>query len=155
MWLEGAVQNAWSVAQMRRQRWEALGTIPGEEPGDGETPTAEPDEDAEPIAPPSRSMTESTQVVRNPERQEEGRASASLEDLPREAEIEDAVPGERATPVRPFENLPTLPDDLRDAVEAMKLAILAHKLVGWREISREGVLVVLEGLKQLVLAPAE
>src|SRR6185295_7612698 len=25
MWLEGAVQNEWSISQMRRQRWEALG----------------------------------------------------------------------------------------------------------------------------------
>jgi len=28
MWLEGAVQNRWSVSRMRHQRWEALGAPP-------------------------------------------------------------------------------------------------------------------------------
>ena len=29
MWLEGAIQNEWSISQMRRQRWETLGARPG------------------------------------------------------------------------------------------------------------------------------
>ena len=37
----------------------------------------------------------------------------------------------------------------------MKLAILNHKVSGWREIARDDVLAVLESLRQLVLAPAE
>ncbi len=32
MWLEGAVQNKWSVSQMRHQRWETMGEVKGEEP---------------------------------------------------------------------------------------------------------------------------
>ena len=36
MWLEGAVQNSWSVAQMRNQRWEATGAADGEAPPDEE-----------------------------------------------------------------------------------------------------------------------
>jgi len=32
MWLEGAVQNKWSVSQMRHQRWETLGQVEGQAP---------------------------------------------------------------------------------------------------------------------------
>lgn len=32
MWLEGAVQNKWSVSQMRHQRWETMGQVKGQEP---------------------------------------------------------------------------------------------------------------------------
>ena len=28
MWLEGAVQNGWTISQMRAQRWEAIGAPP-------------------------------------------------------------------------------------------------------------------------------
>ncbi len=42
--------------------------------------------------------------------------------------------------VRPFANLTELPDDLADAFEAFKLAVLHHKMDGWQEISREDVL---------------
>ena len=58
-------------------------------------------------------------------------------------------------PLRPFEALPPLPSDLNEAFELMKLAILGHKVSGWRDIARDDVLAVLESLRQLVLAPAE
>jgi len=57
--------------------------------------------------------------------------------------------------LRPFESLPPLPADLKEAFELMKLAILSHKVCGWAEIARDDVLSVLESLKQLALAPAE
>ena len=60
-----------------------------------------------------------------------------------------------APPLRPFESLPPLPPDLNEAFDLFRLAILNHKVSGWREISRNDVLSVLESLKQLALAPAE
>jgi hypothetical protein len=36
MYLEGAVQSGWTVAQMRRRRWEAMGAVEGEKPRDGD-----------------------------------------------------------------------------------------------------------------------
>lgn len=57
-------------------------------------------------------------------------------------------------PIRPFEGLPHLPSDLADAFEGFKLAILNHKLAGWRDTSVDDVLTVLDALKQLALAPA-
>src|SRR5690606_12131349 len=48
MWLEGAVQNQWSISEMRHQRWEALGGAAGEEELNGEASEPEVwDEDAE------------------------------------------------------------------------------------------------------------
>ena len=60
-----------------------------------------------------------------------------------------------AAAVRPFEALPPLPPDLNEAFELFRLAILNHKVSGWREIARDDVLAVLESLRQLALAPAE
>ena len=61
----------------------------------------------------------------------------------------------RATLISPFAGVAELPDDLADAVESLKLAILRHKMAGWQEISAEGVLGALDALKVLVHAPAE
>ncbi len=33
--------------------------------------------------------------------------------------------------MQPFAGLPELPDDLADAIEALKLAVLRHKTAGW------------------------
>ncbi|MFT7643515.1 MAG: hypothetical protein ACI9G1_005281, partial [Pirellulaceae bacterium] len=56
--------------------------------------------------------------------------------------------------VRPFENLPELPDDLNEAFDSFKLAILRHKGEKWGEISRDDVLASLDALKELCMAPA-
>jgi len=36
MWLEGAVQNSWTIDTMRRTRWEALGAVESEKPAAGQ-----------------------------------------------------------------------------------------------------------------------
>jgi hypothetical protein len=84
-------------------------------------------------------------------------------DEPRACEDDDGDASARVPPVadappaplRPFEALPPLPADLNEAFELMKLAILNHKVSGWQEIACDGVLSVLESLRQLALAPAE
>ena len=53
------------------------------------------------------------------------------------------------TPKRLFENLPKLPPDLDEAVEMFKLAILNYKLDGWKQVSKDDVLVVLAMLREL------
>jgi hypothetical protein len=57
--------------------------------------------------------------------------------------------------VRPFENLPDLPNDLAEAFDAMKLAILHHKRDGWQQIAAGEVLHALDALKALVTAPSD
>jgi hypothetical protein len=56
--------------------------------------------------------------------------------------------------VQPFEDLPELPDDLAEAFDAMKLAILRHKRAGWTQISERDTLRSLDALKALVVAPS-
>jgi hypothetical protein len=56
--------------------------------------------------------------------------------------------------VRPFEHLPELPDDVAEAFEGLKLAILRHKTDGWRDLSAGDMLTALDALKALVTAPS-
>src|SRR6187551_4122054 len=56
MWLEGAVQNEWSVSTMRRQRWETMGSLPEQTPRPEDVVASETDEDFEP----ARNETPST-----------------------------------------------------------------------------------------------
>ena len=157
MWLEGAVQSGWSVARMRTQRWQAMGAPANSRPRDEDVVPAERDEDVEPA---NDSLDEtvgsSLREVHSPEA--DGSAETAAPDEGRwETSDEGPAPPDAATgaePVRPFENLPPLPRDLADAVEQFKLAILNHKLSGWREVSADDVLTVLNALKQLALAPA-
>lgn len=162
MWLEGAVQSSWSVAQMRNQRWQALGAPPALKPRDEDVLTAELDEDADPAhqGPMPESISGSLGVVQDAEPPGH-ETSASIDNVDDAAESGEADSwadplADQATtePFRPFENLPPLPPDLNEPFEAFKLGILHHKLSGWQEVSCQDVLAVLESLKQLALAPA-
>jgi len=158
MWLEGAVQSGWSVAQMRLARWEAIGAPADQKPREEDIITAELDEDATATdeATPER-IGQSLGEVRDLDADvAEARRSGPDDVLDLPPLDEAAPPPEEIAavePVRPFENLPPLPDDLNEAFEAFKLAILNHKLSGWQEIARDDVLAALDALKQLVLAP--
>lgn len=163
MWLEGAVQARWSVSQMRRQRWEAMGAVAEETPQDEEIVGAEKDEDFEPALeqePIAQQVTGELAEVRGPS-PAESPDSGSREDAATTAETDssasiyaDERPEETVKFVRPFENLGELPDDLAEAFEAFKLAILRHKADDWRQISREDVLAALDALKELAIAPS-
>lgn len=167
MWLEGAVQSKWSVSEMRARRWETLGENRNGHHGNDEIVEAEFDEDADPAASPELAE------VRNPDDDDEksSRSGISARERMRregdEAETDEAagVPFDADNgdypvdaphaPVRPFAHLPELPDDLAEAFESFKLALLHHKLAGWRDVSRDDVLQSLEALKQLALAPTD
>lgn len=160
LWLEGAKLNEWSVAQMRRERWEKLGGV-GAAPKPEEIVAVESDEDFDAQA--SGATTE----VRDPA--EFGEASGprhegsdfgdeegatALHDGDAEASTEEAPFDDGPAPQRPFENLAPLPADLNEAVESFKLAILHHKLSGWTEVSAADVVAHLQALELLANAPS-
>ena len=168
MWLEGAVQNTWSISEMRRQRWQALGAPDELRPREQDIIASEWDEDAElrfdggegDLSP----LTAAVDVVRRPRGQKddeefdasdgsssEARTSAAYDSDG--AEMSNGSAERRA--VRPFAQLPSLPSDVSEAFEAYKLCVLRHKLAGFAEISRDDLLATLDALKELVLAPAE
>jgi hypothetical protein len=151
MWLEGAVHNRWSIAQMRQQRWESLGAIADERPLDEDVVTAEVDEDSVPLLEYGRDA---------PFEDDAHTAFAEPADIAAtdgfSAETDGApIDAGDFAPVRPFAALGELPDDLAEAFESFKLAILRHKLAGWTEVGRDNVLASLDALKQLALAPTE
>jgi hypothetical protein len=164
MWLEGAVQSEWSVAAMRRSRAEARG-----EPAPLEIPSSvEFDEDAAaPAAAPRRTETdfgaESEHGSGDRSAEFAGASEAGDDDEPArepgdyiEPDLHGgAAPWEEDAPVSapgPFAALGELPADMAEAVEAMKLAILRHKLAGWEDLRRADVLAALDALRSLVEA---
>jgi hypothetical protein len=153
MWLEGAVQNDWSIADMRRQRWEAHGAPDELKPSDEDVISSEWDQDVAEQLTPAPAATAEVGRVRAPrdtsdsDEEEDGDAE----------EFDDAAPAyEAATnaapPVRPFAELPSLPADVTDAFEVYKLCILRHKLSGWQEISCDDMVASLDALKELAFA---
>jgi hypothetical protein len=163
MWLEGAVQNDWSVSHMRHERSQTLGTLDSQQ-ADDDNVSSELDEDFEPAdsAAPGREVSRSMSDVQAGPREEGpdfGEAGASADDL-RHGDHEPLRAGEVDSPeesaldfVRPFADLSELPDDLSAAFESFKLAILHHKFDNWQQIARDDVLASLDALKQLVVAP--
>ncbi|MBN1908752.1 MAG: hypothetical protein JW818_03350 [Pirellulales bacterium] len=151
MWLEGAVQDQWSVATMRGKRWETLGAPADKKPRDEDIILSEPDEDVEVLGDVPKTISEVQDQVR-PSRDDSKATDEPDEfDEPVDAVPMDVPSAPAVEPVRPFEDLPELPDDLADAVESLKLAILHHKLDGWRDVRCDDVLATLNALKHLAL----
>lgn len=164
LWLEGAVQSRWSVSQMRRTRWESMGSQPELEPNeqdivaDGSIASGM-DEDYTPLA----EVDEATGVEDGPRSVAEGprpdgpdfgaedySASSSSEvgdenddGLPWDDEFKS--PGES-----PFAKLPSLPVDLAEALEQFKLAIIRHRADAWAEVSQADIHRALDALKAFV-----
>ncbi len=161
MWLEGAVQNGWSVANMRNSRWETMGSLEENRPADEDVVVSETDEDFEPSRtsdPTVNSYESSGEVATGPAPEgpdfgDESEPSGS-EKGDGASIYADDPPGETVEFVRPFESLGELPADVVDAFEAYKLVILRHKGEGWESISREEMLSSLDALKELALAPS-
>lgn len=164
MWLEGAVQNRWSVAGMCDQRWEALGAPPELQPKDSDIVLNEVDEDVVSVdremALPNTATAHAGDDADSYFGEDDADTDATsfddhaASDVDRSDSVQEPA-AEAPAPVRPFEALPTMPADMHEAFELFKLAILNHKVSGWQEIARDDVLCVLDALRQLATAPAE
>jgi len=155
MWLEGAVQNGWPVSKMRKQRWETLGSKPEDEPLEADIVTSEPDEES------NLDLAENESIPPNIINDGNLELVAGAHDGA--ATDHDGDPSltvfsnedEKSEPlVRPFAKLAELPEDLATAFEDFKLAILQHKMSGWKEVSQADVLGSLDSLRALALAPS-
>ncbi len=156
LWLEGAVQSGWSVAGMREQRWQAHGAVDSQRPTASQIIEVDLDED---IVEPAQGRSGTREYGDEP-----GTAMGKTyedADFGDEDEFqslagpnsgsEPAEPREPSpSPVQPFAGLPELPDDLADAIEMMKLAILRHKSNKWEKISIETVAKYLEAVGVLM-----
>jgi hypothetical protein len=156
MWLEGAVQNGWSIAQMQGQRSQTLGALVQDQV---EAAAIEMDEDAADVPPdhPPENAAALANEMGGAAAVDEGAAADFLVDEADSHDLAEAADSyqEEPAPLRPFENLPHLPADLREAFESFKLAIVHHRIARWQEASLEDVLATLDALRQLALAPAD
>jgi hypothetical protein len=157
LWLEGAVQSRWSVAEMRRTRWEATGQDPQQHPQANQVVAADADEDFVPLA----EAEEQAEMDRESEDRigttgplaegpDFGEGESTGETAVAEVEYEDADDEEPRRPAvaeeSPFADLPPLPADIADAMELFKLAIVRHRLAEWSEITPATVQQVLDAL---------
>jgi len=157
MWLEGAVQNRWSVSQMRTKRWESLGRPAGEEPSDREVISSETDEEVSAVSP-RELETEAATREREPGFQSEpldegpdfGQTKQKGEATAEGSDWVSAESLETLPPSRLFESFRDLPEDLAEATSTFKLAIVRHKSAGWEEISQADLLKLLDALKMFV-----
>jgi hypothetical protein len=170
MWLEGAIHNGWSVSQMRGKRWETLGK-PGDAPtvddsaeaygleGVDEAPfdAADAPVDTAMTTPASdgaaKRSTKSADADDADADDEEASSSGAADHGGRDDGERAAAPAKSRT--RLAVEVDQLPDDLADAFEQFKLAIIAQRRLGWSETTPEIVLECLDALRELALAPAE
>lgn len=163
MWLEGSIQNSWSVSQMRGKRWETVGATPEQQKAEVDEVAADLNSEAE--AEEAQAEKNSSEVVPS---------NSSINSL---AEITDSGDGptanepgtssersplDSAAVTEPVEkrtrlsvDVESLPDDLAEAFESFKLAIIAHRRENWRDTTPESVVECLESLKALALAEGE
>jgi len=163
LWLEGAVQKDWSVAQMRFQRCEALGASDEQKPHDEDIFVTEIDDDS---------------YYRQPDRIEGRTAEIGIADALDESdappfavspvaepstkkehpkkekaktELNDDIPTTKEL-LMSLADISDFPVDLAEPLELLKIAILSHKLAGWKAIPAERVCRSLEALKMLTNA---
>ncbi len=156
MWLEGAVQNRWSVSQMRQRRWEATGRDPHERPVGADIVATEIDEELSSLA-----LAERGEAAAVPQDFSDYVPGPRDErpDFGDELDISGNGESERVTVVNEnrsvgiplFAAFDSLPEDVSEAAEDFKLCIIRHKADGWRDISSEQMLALLDALKQLAL----
>ncbi len=159
MWLEGAIRNEWSISQMRGKRWETLGTPPEQQQAeieaDGldaepETTATSASADGNAAETPAASSKSSTvqPIAAEVAASEKTKSSAKGSS----ASTATQSPAESSKRIRLKVDVEELPDDLAEAFEAFKLAIIAHRLEGWSETTPAVVVECLDALRELALA---
>ena len=162
LWLEGAVQSDWSVAQMQVQRWDALGVSNAHKPQEGDIFVAELDEDAfsrqssqnriegrnaeigavDPLVGFEPTIVPDT-LAESPQKKKPKKTKA------KHSELDSNTPSTVEVLVS-LKGISTFPADVAEPLELLKVAVLNHKLAGWKAISAEQMRKSLDDLKMLV-----
>ena len=155
MWLEGAIQNEWSISQMRKKRWETMGKIPEDEPKAEQIVAVESEEEVQSLSLSDSVRDNEREYVEGP--RYEG-PDFGDEDEPTSGKKDSATtveePPQENKPssdgIRPFESFTDLPEDVSAAADSFKIAIIRHRAGEWSEISQADMLGLLDALKLLV-----
>ena len=171
MWLEGAIHNGWSVSQMRGQRWETVGK-PGEAMPTDEEEAAGDDEDAPWLGEDESEMAsredaitgESAEVksvegtakkTKEESDEEEGEEAESGSSESSSSYDDESPKSQKKERTRLSVEVGDLPDDIADAFEQFKLAIITQRRLEWAETTPESVIECLDALRELTLAPLD
>jgi hypothetical protein len=173
MWLEGAIHNGWSVSQMRGQRWETVGK-PGETMPSDDEAAASDDEDAPWLGEDESEMAaregavtgESAEVKsvegaakrkqsESDEESEDGEEAESNSGGSSSSYDDEAPQSSKKARSRLSVEVGDLPDDIADAFEQFKLAIITQRRLEWAETTPDAVIECLDALRQLTLAPLD
>ena len=156
MWLEGAIQNSWSVSKMRNARWETMGQRPEDKPRVEQIVVSELEEENQSIATATKENDQEYPEGPRPDGPDfgdEDSGSSPKGNSSDDAEEMVSAISEAAGPkIRPFESFTDLPDDITDAINSFKIAIIKHKADEWQDISIEDLHAVLDALKSLATA---
>jgi hypothetical protein len=153
MWLEGAVQNSWSVMQMKSQRWEAVGAPADLKPRESDIMVTELDEDANPrndsdFVPGSGNAGAADTADRTKIKSKKNDADTITSEVISETNNEPPI-GEVLQNMKSLDELPT---DLQEAFEQLKVAILNHKVTNFKEVDPQRIIHFLNTMKQVVLS---
>ena len=157
MWLEGAIQNTWSVSKMRNARWETMGKRPEDKPRVDQIVVTELDEENQSIS----AAVSDGEYAEGPRAEDpdfgDSDSAASKRGSKDSAgdEFVSAVNEATGPKIRPFESFDDLPEDIQSAANAFKIAIIKHKADQWNEISLEDLHGLLDALKSLAIAASE
>lgn len=156
MWLEGAVQNKWSISGMRQQRWETLGKV-GDPPASADVVASESAEETQSLALSENTRNNDRDYIEGPVHEGpdwgDDKQPAGQKASTDTAEMEVEEPPQPHA-IRPFESFTELPDDVMEAASAFKVAIIRHKADQWSEMEKDDMIGLLDALKQLAeIAP--
>ncbi len=157
MWLEGSIQNKWSVSQMRNQRWETMGKVQADKPQSEDIVSSETDEEDSAVSMSDKLVSASDReyiegpVPEGPDFGDEPNGSNSRKSEAVESEMATKLAADEVTgkPVRLFESFKDLPEDIKTAADLFKVAIISHKAADWEEISQYDLLDLLAALGHL------
>ncbi|MFG0288638.1 MAG: hypothetical protein ACF8CQ_10700 [Rhodopirellula sp. JB044] len=170
LWLQGAVEEKWSVSIMREQRWKANGAVESDRPTGSQVIEVEVDEDTPDLG---TAPAQGGGSTRDYDGDTDGVASgpayeapdfgdeSELAALPEGNNMNDANQAEGGggvgvadepapSPMQPFAGLPELPDDLADVIESLKLSILRHKSAGFEDVEADVIRRYLDAVKMLI-----
>jgi hypothetical protein len=157
-WLANASENQWSVATMRLQRWEAIGSPSGQKPNDADIIMADPDEDVNPYNDSDTVLDgnrKSVEPNRDKDKKKKGEGgSGSGGSTSGDSGDADQDYGNFSSPAEAFaqmKQMKDLPEDLKEAFEQLKVVILSHKVSGWREVEPQRILTFLNAMKVVVM----
>lgn len=159
LWLEGAVRESWSVANMREQRWQAHGAVAEQRPTNSQIIEVDTDEDV--VLPAqgggkTKEYGDEPGVAPGPIPEGADFGEEELTALPNSpanaASLPQPTESAPVNPSQPFAGLPDLPDDLSDVIEDLKLGILRHKSSGWQEVTSETIQLYLDAVSVLLVS---